>query len=61
MSEKVGQKMLVSGALCQREVELVHCGVDGRPLSSNPGSNFAFANTLVSVRLCIRIENGNLN
>jgi len=50
-------KTPVSGALCQRAAELVCCGVMERPPGSNPGSNSAFANPLVSVRLCVSIEN----
>ncbi len=51
MSDNSVGKTPVSGALCQREAELVRCGVMERPPGSNPGSNFAFANPLVSVRL----------
>jgi hypothetical protein len=36
---------------CQREAELVCCGVMERPPGPNPGSNVAFASLLVSVRL----------
>jgi len=39
------------GALYQREAELVPCGVVERPPGSKPGWNFAFANTVVSVRV----------
>jgi hypothetical protein len=51
VSESLVGKTPVSGALCQREAELVRCGVVGSPPGSKPGSNFAFANRVVPVRL----------
>ena len=51
MSDNSVGKTLVSGALGQREAELVGCGVVERPLHSKPGSNFAFANRVLWVRV----------
>lgn len=56
MSENSVGKAAVSGILCQREAEPVRCGAVESPLASKPGSNFAFANPLVSVRVSIGIQ-----
>lgn len=59
MSDNSVGKTPVSGALCQRDAELVRCDVmEGSPVSTAT-SNAGFANPLVSVRLCISFQNGN--
>jgi hypothetical protein len=44
-------KTPVSGALCQREAELVRCGVMEKASGLKPGLELRVSNPLVSVRL----------
>jgi len=48
VSENSLGKAPVSGVLCQREAALIRCGAMKSTLDSKPGSNFAFANRVVS-------------
>jgi len=59
MSENLVGNAAVSGILCLCEAEQISWGDVGSLFASNPGSNFAFANRLASMRLKIRIQNGN--